>query len=795
MKNNKLKIEIALIGVAFILFFGYHVLACGPFFPNYIMTPEDIDGYYPLQDKESFINSSNYQIVLSKWGPEYLFYIYRDLSGDKLSPEVRKSLLTYYENRGFGTSNDWLSSDSGSSAVGEWKIARKLVVNQDVDIYTTQQKDFANYTNCYDDAFRIATETLKSRLKIYSKEQMKTWLAGQDAVFANCGQPAAYGVKKLPLAASIGNAVFSAFFQRIWQGTKHFFVGIGHFFKNLFVKKDVVPSSPEITSFPPEQLLKYDQEYQQAAADFYRNDFTTAEKEFQVIANEEQSPWRAYAALALSRTYIRMLRLGNLSRTDAEKTALLQKAQAQLNSILENQSLAQAHNGARLLLGYVDYRLDPKKRLQDAGKILLVSNNPEEVLNNLDDLSNILFKFNEYRSATTSEGGGDFLQWAYAWRDQSPEALELSLQKYQQTKSLPWLLASLENMTTGNPLKGQIIADSLKIPENSPIYLTANYYRLKLAISDNNLEQARKDIDKILNSSAVSGQPIFENYFRDLRMMVSEDLNTALANSPRKVLAVDYGYDGRAPGPVKEHESALLLDNKAKQFFNEFLPNEKWVEIVSSEKVFGAPITKQIRLAAFVRAVLLDDFASAKKIADLLAASDSELKKDLSDFLRAEQYSDKKFAAVLFILQYPRLDCRLNASSDEILINESSLKEVDNFRRNWWDSRSYTYQKKYNNVDIFKKFISIQGIEQAKTENLKLQGLVAPNYLADIVINYALNNLSDERVANALYLAVQATRFAGERDEKTTEFSQKAFQILHDNFPASYWTQQTPYWY
>ncbi len=176
-------------------------------------------------------------------------------------------------------------------------------------------------------------------------------------------------------------------------------------------------------------------------------------------------------------------------------------------------------------------------------------------------------------------------------------------------------------------------------------------------------------------------------------------------------------------------------------------------------------------------------------------SADSILKEDLSSFFEAKNYNEKKFTSALFILKYYRLNHVLDSRLDEILVDKSSIKEKDSYQMNWWCSYPSQYGHKSYELNDLMKFISSEEIQTAKSENEKIYRIVAPNYLSEVVIDYALKNPNDSRVPEALHLAVQSTRSAECKDEKTSEFSQRAFQILYNNYPNNYWTKQTPYWY
>ena len=52
----------------------------------------------------------------------------------------------------------------------------------------------------------------------------------------------------------------------------------------------------------------------------------------------------------------------------------------------------------------------------------------------------------------------------------------------------------------------------------------------------------------------------------------------------------------------------------------------------------------------------------------------------------------------------------------------------------------------------------------------------------------------DERVPEALYLAVRSTRF-GCTGPSTAKLSKQAFEILHTKYSKTPWAEKTKYWY
>ncbi len=529
MKLSEIKLSIFLISTFFLFFLLIEpIFACGPFFPRYIYTPEEIEkekNPFIFVEINSFLNS-HYQIISSGWNPQYLYPVYRELTNNKISQQEKEELSLYYHQKFFDVFQKL------DQAITSWKEARKLVTQEDVEIETYKCENYSCYLNCLPDSFLNAAKTLKERSQVYNRQELKKWLEGQDHVFSNCGTPKKLSFWPSVLAASfqqLENLKEKSLLFEIQNFSLKILTKINNFFHNLFSKTIIKKSEPKISS---QELLKYDQEYQKGASYFYKGNFEEAEKIFKDISHNQNHPWRVYAALSLGRVYLRkgqfeyeeiLNKNRNIEEASQVRRFYLEKAKIQFENILKDESLKSIHEDAKLLLNYINFRIDPEKRFQEAETILLTSHNPQEIIYNLEDFSLLFSQFKDKEKFILENG--DFSKWLYVWQNQNQNNLELALKNYQQTKSLPWLLASLKLMTPQHPLKDEIIKESLKIPKESPAYLTANYYRLKILINEGkNKEEIRKDIDKILKTIPDEFS-IAKNYYN------KEPLVARIANS------------------------------------------------------------------------------------------------------------------------------------------------------------------------------------------------------------------------------------------------------------------------
>lgn len=720
------------------ILFSLPLWACGPYFPDYIRSAEQISPLRsPYTYNESFSGTSP-GIIFPSWRIMFLYQAYRGLAnGDAHMISLPGAI--------------------DKTAHLDWLAARKSVTDKDAQVNRWAEGEyFAYFRNYLDDAFYTAANTLNERKKVFNRQEMDIWLEGQDEVFG-----------------SIEGRLFDEEFDR-----------------------DI--ANP---------LLKQDREYQRAAACFYARRYQEAEERFREISENPEHPWRIYSALAACRTLMRRANAEHDAelkkygtREEGRKKAVaardtwLRKADDCLESVLKDTTLEPVHPSAGRLREYIMFRLEPLKRFAEAENVLLSAISPSEIGWNLSDFAILYSGLKQKDKDFIIQNGGDFSQWLMAMQSEIEEPAGFAAKKWGEKKSLPWLIASLKTMSPDSPWIGGILQEALEIPADSPAYMSARYYYFSYLVKSGfDREKLAEQLDSFIGTLDRGKAPAEWNCFADLRMLVSPSLEEALQRSLRKVVAAHDDYETLS-GDFE------LLDKKIQSMFNECMPLEKWAEIVLQEGLFTPGIMKQLSFTAFTRAVLLNDFPAAEKIASKLSETDAQLKKDFSGFLESSTFGEKKFSAVFFMLNYPRLNTILDSAADEIIVKNLPLNIRDIYRRNWWrpyETSSPAGQREnlQGHAEELLQLLPEGLIEKAQEENRLLSDIAAPNYLADTVIKYASENPKDPRVPKALHLAVQATRYAGFKDEETSRYSRKAFQILHRGYPGNEWTEKTPYWY
>src|SRR5712691_6669424 len=261
--------------------------ACGPFFSDamfvYTKHPD-----FPL---ERFAKGQ-LGVLRPTYARSYLFAAYRNLTNAALSDAEAAALKSLWEER---INN---ARDSNDDAwIKKWLDARSKVPGlsapPQLHAYRNREKphEYDTYLNCQQDAFENAAATLGERIKTFGAESLgvKSWVAAQDLVFANCSEG-----RHIPADASA-----------------------------------------EAPDLPP--LLRADRAYQIAAANFYAGGFDEAKQQFDAIARDASSPWHDKAGYLAARA---MLRKGSFAEKEEDGRPAMAEAETRLNAVIKDQSVA-----------------------------------------------------------------------------------------------------------------------------------------------------------------------------------------------------------------------------------------------------------------------------------------------------------------------------------------------------------------------------------------------------------------------------------------------------------------------
>lgn len=712
-------------------------------------------------------------IVKGSFGRVFLFGAFRTIQGLKLNSLEAHSLT-------MGRSNP-TGALSVSSELEVWNRARSIVrvlpAGTRNDYFTRQYRSMGKpvwtyYLNCNGNAFRSATDTLKARIQkfgIQSKE-VRLWLDGQEVVFKNCG-----GGRKIPAPLSA----------------------------------DTAP------------LIRADRKYQIAAAYFYSGAFDEAARRFEEISRDSSSPWRSWGNYLAARCLIRK---GTLVHGYGKiDPASLQEAAQRLRDTLADPGQESLHESARGLLDYVLLRLQPKERATQLAAVL-TSPRPGKALGQA-------WADFDYLLAHGQAGSHELASWIQAMRG-GRRFFELSLGRWRSTGKNDWLVAALASARADDKGMPQLLQGASQVSRSSPAFITTTYHRLRLLIELKRNKKAREELDHFLKAPPNPLRTSSLNAFLALRFRLARNFKELLRFAPREPLDMDFYGSPVVGGDRKKKPSRLsylrpgekkYLDKDALVAFNRLLPLRLLEKAVRSED-FPLPIRRELSLAVWARAALLEQWNSAERLSDAVGRYWPGIKHDLARLRRQTDPQARRFELVFFLLRHPGIRPYLIASLHRQFPPASAsptaerLRRINNLRENWWcsldenepmhESGFVKQQRVFNPPAPGDRrsgrvpegpdgtaFLSPRERRSAADQLLKLRRLpTAPNFLAAATIGWSRKHPADPRVPQALHLVVRATRF-GCKDKDTTSFSKRAFRLLHRHYPHSRWTKATPYYY
>jgi hypothetical protein len=726
--------------------------ACGPFFTDAIFVFEK----HPEFPLERFARGQ-LGVLEPSYARSYLVAAYRNLSGEPLNDAEVDGLKALWEER-INLSYDYSSDDW----IKKWTDARAKVPGlgapPEINVYRNREKpnDYETFLNCQQDAFDAATATLNDRIGRFGADNpvVRDWATTQDIVFSNCG-----GGEHIPPPAT-----------------------------------------------DADEVLRRAHVYQTAAANFYATKFDEAAGLFDAIAKDASSPWHLIAPYLAARS---MLRKGSLAEKDEQGKPALADAEKRLSSIIKNQELRRSHHAAERLLNLTRLRLHPEETVDALAASIGKRGAAADFKQAVWDYTVLLDKYvgeEEVKSSDVPESikRNDLTDWVLTFQDQSPQATEHAIDKWVKTQRVPWLVAAIAkaDITSGNI--NDLINAAAELDHTSPAFAPVVLHHARLVAEMNRADEARTLLDRTLAAETKTWPRSAVNRLLSGRLTLSMNLADFLRAAQREPAGFSDNDDGREV-PVEEKEVAemtkgvkLFFDTDASNVFNKLMPVAVMDEAAGSS-ILPQNLRRDVAQAAFMRAALLDRAVTANQAATKLANLYPELRELLTDYRGAKTPDARRFAAALLALRFPGLRPFVTAG----IGRQTDVGEVDSYRDNWWceappgmfggtpESEETNSSKPEPAVPEFLK----NRQTEAENEFAALRALgTAPNYLAQTVINFATKNPADQRVPEALHLAVKSTRF-GCTDKDTGRWSKAAFDLLHRKYANTSWAKETKYWF
>jgi hypothetical protein len=790
MKKLAPVLSFIVLAVGLLNLASLRVGACGPSFLEPIFAFDT----RPDLDLRSFA-AGRIGIIQPTYNRTFLFAAYRNFNNHPFTPDEQAALEKVWRAELYREDDNEIKTNE---AVKNWIAERKkvLVGEDEPKIYTARTYDngYEFFPNCTANAFQTATETLRSRAAKYgaSSEAVKDWTRAQDTVFSNCAQG-----KSMPA--------------------------------------DAANTAPD--------WLKRDRAYQIAAAKFYAAEFEDARARFEQISAERDSPWAKTAEYLTARALIRQASLiegDDYAKLAETRRPFYEQAQGILQKMISAPETPQNwRESAAALLNLLKYRLNPNERVHELAAILSQPVPNADLRQNVIDYRWLLDRLNEKAFAlaearandAAKKAGKDYAQdyvvartdypsivteddltdFIVTFQDTSVDAFRHSFDKWKENNSTAWLAAALAKADKSNAETSELLTAADRLEKNSPAFATVAFHQNRLLIETGKRTQAKEKLDFILNNRMTIFPLSARNEFTSQRMMLAENLDEFLRLAQRK--AVAFSYDGVSDSPEdfaaapkqddKDYYKSLrfwknhaMFDTDAARVMNEQFPLSVLKQSLASPKLPDY-LKRQILIAAWTKAILLNEDQTARELAPNFARYAPEFLPLMNQYVNAKTAAERSGAATYVLLKFPALRPFVEAGFGRII----AVNEIDSFRDNWWRAPLDIAFDKKTGAEISLKnlpalsFLTADQLSKAAEERAKLKSLgEGATYLALRAVEFAQKSPADSRVPESLHLAVRATRY-GPTDCNTGRYSKQAFDILKTRFPASEWKKKTPYWF
>jgi hypothetical protein len=763
--------------------------ACGPFLEDVVLT----FGSNPDLPLKRFV-SGELGIISPEFAKSYLVVAYRYLSHKPLNKHEQEGVYSLWRHR---IGYNYFSNSDGNGVSQEdptktWLNARVKIVGDknppqiDVDrrIASGDASDFDTFVNCTAGSFINASAVLAEKIAKHGALSpfVKDWVKAQDLVFCHCGTP-------------------------------------GGSFPDSKAAKPTEPPFPEPAKDVNDHESIHDREYQHAAALFYAKQYDSAADEFKKAAGEANSPYAKISRFMVARCLTRKATLGKMPE-DARR-ALLGEAAKSLREMLDDKSMSELHSSCRDLLGFVEFRRAPEERLKELSAELLANTTdvvPAAYYRSLDDYTQLLVNVEggpDDPYATNKKKkpplplfvkNDDLSDWITTWERNDPAQYDYAVDKWKKTKNEVWLLAALHLAPSVKSRTDEVIKGAQEVEHGDPGYLSINYEAAHVRKLRGEVDEGIKEIGVLWEVAAKRQMWSSLNALMNLRGTMRINLQQFVDNSIRKPAAFavfdEYLSDEFNPpssGDKKNSPPKYVFGSDNARFMNERMPLSKLVAVCLSQKL-PKSLQADADQAAWTRSVILNDAVSRSKISPGLQRDFPALVPLIKAADQGTE-ADRMFAAALLILKNPGMRPYVRSEAPRV----EALGKLDTYSDNWWDAglpdQEVIYQEKGEIVrsklhdDIFPDLLSRDEVQAAATEKKRLLAVgAAPTYLCQVVSAYGVLHMTDPRLPEALHLAVRASHY-GHSEKRTTPFSKKCFQLLHNNFPKNEFTAQTPYYY
>ena len=523
--------------------------------------------------------------------------------------------------------------------------------------------------------------------------------------------------------------------------------------------------------------------------------------------------------------------------------------------MVADKSLASMHPAAQRLLDYVEARLHPEQRLhaialqlatgagaqferelfdytflldrslerqaqspevQKAFQTITAQSNQDR---NVDyeithaAMNDTLFKAWK-GDAATADTLDDLTDWVLTYQTGGASTDQHPFERWQATKSTPWLLSALVTMRAGHPHAAEVERAAALIGPGSPAYDTALYHRVRLLEEKDKREQARKLLDA--NWPRIDkDSPSNRNAFLTQRFAVATSFQEFLHFAPRTLVEVNYGDYYCMNGTCRAKNSSVIepppeLDLDSVEIFNQRLPLSMLVQAANGNTL-PANLRDQLAARTWLRAAILNDTAAAHELEPRLLAKFPQVRSYIEQYDRADSPPARRFALVSMVMRFPGMQPFVNAMGMGEVISKGTSNAISS--GSWWcyDVGGDGAQGISERILVRRIGSAVENEARSSPRAIMVEAGGKRSRRAGVaqavgdwrrsdVFRSGSAGLGKDAFPTIPAFRKRCIISSVQPDTavstiRSAAYSREAFDWLHRKYPGSEWTKKTPYWY
>ncbi|MEP7076729.1 MAG: hypothetical protein ABI878_13065, partial [Acidobacteriota bacterium] len=242
-----------------------------------------------------------------------------------------------------------------------------------------------------------------------------------------------------------------------------------------------------------------------------------------------------------------------------------------------------------------------------------------------------------------------------------------------------------------------------------------------------------------------------------------------------------------------------MFDTDTISIMNEHFPISVLIDVERSPAIPDY-LRERFAMAIWTRALLLEDYASAARIAPELLKFHPEFGESIAQITNAKTPLGRQNAILYFILKNPILTPEIQdgmgRSREDYDGGEIELGNYFFSYDLWWCA-PYDSESEQTDSDVPKKqspdpiFLTPPQVQAVKVEQVKLKAIGnAPKYLGDKVLAWAKRSPLDRRIPESLFIGYEANGMSKYGCADNTELHDEIGSYLKSRYPRSEWTQK-----